>query len=399
MSSKKNNLPDKILIVDDDPSDISLLQKILAPQQIKVVTAKDWSTALYQYNQHRIDLAIVELELTEMSGSVMISKWRNHEMEGKRNAGFVITTTKNRTNENLSLIKEMGDISILTKPFKVGEVLNALSKAMAMKAQREKFIEVEEKFIKPFMRQGKLDKAKVIAEEKLMHLGPRGQLLASSVFEQTGDLEKALVVITGLAKEDPSNMRYLNEMARLYMLMGRVDEAQKCYEKADKIAPDNLNRLHDMATMYMQQQEPNQAIEKYKKILKLSPEDTDSKYNMYQKLLNAGFEKHAQQFCSETSTPMELIRHFNNKGVVYSKKDDYTSAIDEYKKAMRLIPGSKHVYKIMYNMAIAHINLKNYDHIAKANEILKEVLELAPDFEKAQDKLKLTEGYLRKASA
>jgi tetratricopeptide (TPR) repeat protein len=393
------NLPTKVLIVDDDPSDLKSLENILSAHKITVVLAKDWTSALYQYNHQKIDLAIVELELSGMPGTVLIQKWRGHEAEHKRDCAFVITTGKGRSATDEALITEVGDVVTLNKPFKPPIVLGALAQAMALKNQREQLASIRTKLILPFLQQKKFDKAAQVAAEKLIPIGPKGRFAASRVFEEIGDLPKALATLNQLAEQDPRNMSYLNEIGRLNMQMGNLEAAKKAYERADELAPHNLQRINEMATMYLSLKEPENSINKMRQLLNLTPEDTSMKFDLYQKLMNAGYEEHAQKFCNETSTPMELIRHYNNKGVLFSKNGDFVSAIDEYKKAIKLIPKSSEIYRIKYNMAIAHINLKYYDHIVTADELLEECLVIKPDFEKAKEKLEITKKYLAKKPA
>ena len=50
------------------------------------------------------------------------------------------------------------------------------------------------------------------------------------------------------------------------------------------------------------------------------------KCQVYQELFDGGFEEHARDLCKNTSTPLELIRHFNNKGVMLSKEKEFEAA-------------------------------------------------------------------------
>ncbi len=393
------NMPTKVLIVDDDPGDLKALENILSAQKITVVSAKDWSSAIYQFNNQKIDLVIVELELTDLPGTALAQKWRNHEVEHKRACAVIITTGNNRSAGDEGLIAEVGDVVTLSKPFKPPLVVGALGQAMQLASQRERLAQFKSKLIDPFLQQKKFDKAVAVAMDKLMPIGPKGKYAACKVLEEAGEIQKALQVLTQLADADPKNMAYLNDIGRLNLQLGNMEAAKKAYERADEVAPHNIQRLNEMAAMYLNLKEPDNSVNRLREILKLTPEDTGTKFEMYQKLVDAGYEEHAQNFCKETSTPMELIRHFNNKGVLYSKGNDFVAAIDEYKKALRLIPKSKEIFRIKYNMAIAHINLKQYDHIVTADELLEECLALNPAFEKAKEKLAVTKKYLAKKPA
>ena len=117
---------------------------------------------------------------------------------------------------------------------------------------------------------------------------------------------------------------------------------------------------------------------------------------MYKELLNSGDKHTAQQFCQTTSSPLELVRYYNNRGVLLAKNEQYQEAIDEYEIAENLMPKSKELYRILYNNAISHINLKSQSSIEKAHKLLQRCLKLKPDYEKARTRIVTTTKYLEK---
>lgn len=396
MGSDADNLPRKILVVDDDQADLNKVERLLSNYKITVLKAPCWETALYLFNQNAVDICIAELELPGIPGTVLVQKWSTHEMEIKRNAGFIIAASKNRSAADEALVRELKNVGFIGKPYALGSLLSALSAAMVKRKRQMAIKELKEKIIKPLIKKKNYQKALDIAKQKLLPQGKEGKLEAAYIYEAADELKEALNLVTELHESDKNNMLYVNEMGRLQMLLGDLDAAQAAFEKADQMAPRNIERINNLAELYLKRSMPEKSIEKYKELIDLSPEDKDVKYSYYEKLIQAGFEKHAQNFCQETSTPKELVRHYNNKGVMFSKQKNYPDAIDEYKKAQRLIPGNKDLYRIIYNRALAHINLKNMDQIKTAHELLEECLKLKPDFDKAKDKLNLTSKYVKK---
>ena len=395
MSSK---FPNKVLMIDHDQMVMNQVETMLSKKQIPVVKAPNWEQALYHYNQNKIDLVISEMTLDGMPGTILVQKFRNHEVPSKRNPAIIITTSGPLDGQDSNLIKEFGDITLLKKPIKEATIIGLIAKAMEEAAQRNKVHELRINVLDPLLEKGQSEKAVQIAEKNLLPGGARSLFLASEVFEKAEHLERSLEITGKLLQDDSKNLSYINQLGRLKMKTGDFSDAKKYYEMADQLAPDNLERLEQMAAMYLKMKLPEQSIEKYKKLLEHSPEDPQLKYRFFQDLQDAGFEKQAQEFCKETTSALELIRHFNNRGVMFSKEGNYIDAIDEYEKARKLIPESKELYRILYNMAIAHINLKSKDHVQEADKILREVLTLKPDYQKASDKLKITENYLKKSA-
>jgi tetratricopeptide (TPR) repeat protein len=84
---------------------------------------------------------------------------------------------------------------------------------------------------------------------------------------------------------------------------------------------------------------------------------------------------------------MEVVRHYNNKGVLLAKDGKVKEAIEEYTRALRFFPEFKENFRIYYNLALAHLQLKTAEDIKSAETFLKRALELEPTFEKAKASL------------
>ena len=109
---------------------------------------------------------------------------------------------------------------------------------------------------------------------------------------------------------------------------------------------------------------------------------------MFNDLTDQGFHNEAQKFCKDTTKPSEVIRHYNNEGVKLSKSGDFAGAIREYERALVFFPTYKENYRIYFNLALAHLKFPDQEHKLAAEENLEKCLQLDPNFEKAQRKLK-----------
>lgn len=396
MPPKDPNLPNRVLVVDNDQAILNTITKVCGKYQINAIAANTYENALYHFNQGMFDIAIVQLSLEDLPGPLLIQKWRHHEIETKRNCAFILLLGGPQAPEENSLAQEMGDTFWLHKPINEPKLISLLGKVMVARKQREQIQDLKAKVIAPLIKKQDTAGLKEIAASKLPQMGTRGKELAAEVLETIADLGGALRSYTGLHEEAPNNMRYVNEMGRLNLQLGNLVDARQAFEKADAIAPNNLQRLQDMATLYMRTGEPDKSVAKFKQVIDLDPSDPEKKYDFFEQLQNAGYESHAQELCSATTTPMELIRHYNNKGVMYSKSQEYINAIDEYKKAQKLIPGNKHLYRIIYNEALANINLKTPEALERAEALLNECLKLDRTFTKAAEKLAYVQKFVKK---
>lgn len=394
-----SELPNKILIVDHDQAILNQMEKFFKSKDMTVVCAKNYSDAMYHFNNNIFDLVIVELELEEMSGLTLIQKWKNHEQDTKKSTSFIICSGHKRKTEDEQLIVELENIAMITKPINYHTILSVITDHLNRNRQNEVLNEIDKKVISPLIQQKQFEKAVNIANTKLIPIGSKGKFRAAMVHEDAEKPEEALKILEELKTENPNVMKYHNQIGRINLKLGRLESAQAAYEHANKLAPHNLDRLNEMANMYLQLKEPDKSVACFDEVIKMNPENPDMKFDIFNKIYEAGFKDQARKFCKENSKVMDLIRHFNNTGVIHSKKGEYEAAIAEYHKAERLIPESKELYRVLYNQAIAHINLKSADNIKKADSILQRILEIKPDFEKAKDKQSLTQKFLEKLAS
>ena len=232
---------------------------------------------------------------------------------------------------------------------------------------------------------GDFEKAAEEVKKRLPELGPEGLNMLYNLYEKADRLEDALALIGPLSDRDPGNISLLNARGRILMRLGRYEEAKIYMEKADQAAPMNIERVTEMAQMYIALKDGGSAVTKFKELMVLNPENPDEKFEMFSKLFEGGLSSHAVDFGKETAKPMEIVRYYNNKGVMMSRDDNRIGALNEYERAMKFYPQFKENYRILYNIALANVAEKSRGGYEKARKVLNECLKLSPGFEKAQN--------------
>lgn len=388
-------LPQKVLAVDNDPGILRSVSTMLTKHNVKVVEARDWQSALYLFNTQRFEAAIAALRLDELNGAALIQKWRHHDSIEKRAICVIAGTGQDFSKGDEALLKELGDVSPVPRPYNEAKLITALATTLEKSKITEKVAEVATEKIEPLMRHGKIDKAMEVAKAELELLKDKGKFLSAKVHIEGKDYAHALQLLKEAQAADPNNMSYLNEMGRLMLAQGRLEEAQALFEKADAAAPMNIQRITQMAALYLETDNPDKSVNKMSQLIDLNPDSPDLKFQLFEQLVEAGYKDHARQLSKETSTPGELIKHYNNKGVLHSKQSQYQDALEEYYRAVEMLPNSSLLYRIQYNMAIAHINLKDQENLKAARKILQDILKVKPGFTKAQEKLDLIAKYIK----
>jgi len=380
-------LPSKVLIVDDDPTITKYFEEQLKKFNVNILKANNLETAMYLFNQNRFEVAIVELEFGELPGLALIQKWRNHDVLEKRATGFVVMAGQQRTQGEINLIREMGDVELVSKPVNMPQLIPILTRLLLRRREQMAFGEFKQKIIEPFVRAGELKKAIAATERKLAEFGQPGQELLFELLTKAGESERCLTLVDAMLQKQPNNAALLNSKGSMLMKAGKYKEAAVILEQVDKIAPGHIERINEMATLYLHLNKPDASVAKMKELVALNPEKEDVKFQMFSKLYDFGFDEHAQALGKETAKPTEIVRHYNNKGVIMSKNADREGALKEYARALKFYPKFKENYRIYYNIALALIARKSIEGYKEAAENLQKCLELSPDFDKGKKTL------------
>ncbi|MBI9086669.1 MAG: tetratricopeptide repeat protein [Desulfobacterales bacterium] len=222
-------------------------------------------------------------------------------------------------------------------------------------------------FLKPFNVDNVRDKLKAIAEVeaepgiveaakrleeglKLLESGNHGKAL--SVFElmttqsesaevyynigyiktSQGKYDDALIAFQKATRLDRLYARAFEAMGRVYRVLGRDNDAEKCLQKA--------------ADIYTSTEKDEYAEQILEEILEINP---------------------------------QTVNVYNSLGVICRKRGDYSAALKYYQKALRIHPRETSIY---YNIGRLHIDLKNSQ---QARVFFEKALEIDPAFKEAKD--------------
>lgn len=108
---------EKILIVDDDPISVELVEHGLNRAGYEIITAKDGQEALRAFFSNQPDLVILDISMPKLSGYEVCQRIR--EMS---NTPIIMLTALGREQDIVKGL-DLGADDYLTKPFRVGELL------------------------------------------------------------------------------------------------------------------------------------------------------------------------------------------------------------------------------------------------------------------------------------
>ena len=114
----------KVLLVDDEPRILLLLQSLLKTNKYEVATARDGNAALDIVRAGGIDIMITDLRMTPMDGMTLFQ-----EVHKLHPSMPVILLTAYASVETAIEAMKQGMFDYLTKPFKVDDILACLARA------------------------------------------------------------------------------------------------------------------------------------------------------------------------------------------------------------------------------------------------------------------------------
>ncbi len=110
--------PATVLIVDDDPDMVLLLETTLRADGIRVITAEDGETALKQIRENRPSLVLLDMQLPGVDGMKVCKTLRDETNPGLRDIPILILTGLKLTEADLIDAFVAGATDYLTKPIK-----------------------------------------------------------------------------------------------------------------------------------------------------------------------------------------------------------------------------------------------------------------------------------------
>ena len=125
----------KILCVDDEPRNISLLLAMLLPRGYDVVTALNGSEALEMIRTGGVDICLLDIMMPGMDGFDVCRQIKSDPLQ--RNIPVVMITSLADNKENRIQGIEAGAEDFISKPFDSNEVLARIKMLLNVKSQNE----------------------------------------------------------------------------------------------------------------------------------------------------------------------------------------------------------------------------------------------------------------------
>ena len=119
-----------VLIVDDNPQNIELLQAFLESLPVKIVTAVDGQDALEKVQQHNPDLILLDIMMPRMSGFQVCRKLKGDQKT--RDIQILMVTALNELGD-IEQANESGTDDFVSKPVNKIELLTRVKSLLRVR--------------------------------------------------------------------------------------------------------------------------------------------------------------------------------------------------------------------------------------------------------------------------
>src|SRR5574341_1176304 len=119
-----------VLVVDDEPEVLRLFKLILSTESAQVLAAQTSTEALEIDRKTRLDLAILDVKLPDVSGTEVLRRLRSIDESVP-----VIMVTSYGSAETVRASMTLGAFDYLTKPFDNQEIRRVAREALASRAR------------------------------------------------------------------------------------------------------------------------------------------------------------------------------------------------------------------------------------------------------------------------
>jgi two-component system sensor histidine kinase/response regulator len=132
----------RILCVDDEPMNLSLLAAMLSPRGYEVVSAANGSEALEKIAVERIDICLLDVMMPGMDGFEVCRRIKSDDLH--RNIPVVMITSHADMQNRIRGI-EAGAEDFISKPFDIAEVLARIKMLLQVKSLNEQLQNAHDK--------------------------------------------------------------------------------------------------------------------------------------------------------------------------------------------------------------------------------------------------------------
>jgi serine/threonine protein kinase/tetratricopeptide (TPR) repeat protein len=198
-----------------------------------------------------------------------------------------------------------------------------------------------------------------------------------SVYQKTGQLDKALVEYQRVLSEDPSVIDAQYHIGEIYKLKGEPGKAEEAYKRAITRRPSYSQGYSELGELYYENGQFANAAQQFETAIRLAPDNPLGYFNLGAAYLGAGRNQDAIRILKQGLEIAPNSNAWTNLGSAYMYVGKNDEAIEAMKKAAELAP---HNHVMWRNLGDSYDPFPSRS--AEAKEAYRKALETALEQQK-----------------
>jgi len=295
----------------------------------------------------------------------------------------LLVMTQETSKDTLSLLYEIGVDSIITKPVSIGTLIEKMAGAIKPQGKISQLVHEG----KTRLEMGETAKVKEISENilALKPGSPVGLMLMGDAMLAEGDRSGAIAAYEQAHQGSVLYLEPLKKLANAHR--GNDEDAYLVYmKKLDKISPLNTERKCEIGKVYVRKSDMENADKYFAAALenaqrealgyvdRIASDIAESLADVSPAMAEKYYVK-LLEMKGDNLTKDDMVT-FNRLGIALRRQGRWQDAIENYKKALTVVPDDE---RVLYNMGLAHADGQQYQAAVRCYD---QVLRHSPDFRK-----------------
>jgi DNA-binding NtrC family response regulator len=205
LPSLKSTSPERLLLVDDAPANLSVLAATLEPKGFEILAVSDGATALRVAERAQPDLIILDIIMPGMDGFETCRRLK--QVEATKDIPVIFITARGET-EHIVAGFAAGGVDYVVKPFEAAEVVSRVNTHLRLSRLRRELLEKN--------RALEARTAELTAEMEKRRVVESALKLADEKLAVISDMESSRWNLDGLIGGSPQMQKIVEDIARLH---------------------------------------------------------------------------------------------------------------------------------------------------------------------------------------
>lgn len=358
-TNQAENVPAKVLVVDDDGTQLIAMTKILKDLGIAEITTKDnGEDAWMALQAGKFDCIILDWKMSPLSGANLLHRIRSSKLFSDVPVLVASGYLKKR---DFSFAEEYQFTSMIEKPFDSF----FLSRRIKDLIKERNWYEKEKTRINSALEKTTDLKKELLTElSDTLAASPRivaVSLYAARCFFDRGDLDCAELILKRLLDKSPECVLGLTLWGKILLHRRNFDEALKTLQVAQRLSPENPDRLCMLGSANLQMLKTEEASENFAAASKLDPSFDKAKSGT-ELVKNVSNYLDSEDLAQAPSSFASLM---NAIGVAFVKKKSYQEGLKHYEAAIQYVDQDVMQSRLAFNLGLGFLRWQRKEEALK----------------------------------